>query len=83
MCFLQVKLILVCIYTMYLQITKSIFPVIFVFCRIPACWRFSGLFEVSFLVYTSIIEQKRIARQEKKLIILILFKIICFLPLKP
>jgi len=64
---------------MYLQISLSTLPVVFVFCRIPAYRRFSGLFEVSFLVYTQIIEQKRIARQEKKLIICILFKNICFL----
>jgi len=51
---------------MYLQISISIFLVVFVFGRIPGFMRFSGLFEVSFLVYTTIIEQKRIARQEKK-----------------
>ena len=64
---------------MYLQKSKLIFPVVFVFGRIPAFRRFSGLFEVSFLVYTTIIEQKRIARQEQNLIIFILFKIISIL----
>jgi len=64
---------------MYLQKSKLIFPVVFVFCRIPAFRRFPGLFEVSFLVYTSIIEQKRIAGQEQNLIILILFQIIFIL----
>jgi len=68
---------------MYLQISFSTFLVVFVFCRNPAFRRFSGLFEVSFLVYTTIIEQKRIARQEQNLIIFILFKNICFLLLKP
>jgi len=50
---------------MYLQKSISISPVVFVFCRNPAFWRFSGLFEDSFLVYTTIIEQKRIAGQEE------------------
>jgi hypothetical protein len=48
---------------MYLQISVSISPVVFVFGRNPGFMRFSGLFEVSFLVYTTIIEQKRIAGQ--------------------
>ena len=64
---------------MYLQKSKSTFLVVFVFGRIPAFRRFSGLSEDSFLVYTTIIEQKRIARQEQNLIILILFINICFL----
>ncbi len=68
---------------MYLQNRNSIFLVVFVFGRIPAFRRFSGLFEVSFLVYTTIIEQKRIARQEQILIIFILFKNICFLHTRP
>ncbi|MBP5707995.1 MAG: hypothetical protein J6W79_03295, partial [Alphaproteobacteria bacterium] len=69
--------------TMYLQKSKSSFPVVFVFGRIPAFRRFSGLFIDSFLVYTSIIEQKRIAGQEKKLIIFILFKNILILRCVP
>lgn len=61
---------------MYLQKAKSIFLVIFVFGRIPAFRRFSGLFEVSFLVYTTIIEQKRIAGQEQNLLFLKYFEIL-------
>jgi len=42
------------------------FPRRFCFLQKSGFRRFSGLFEVSFLVYTSIIEQKRIAGQAKK-----------------
>lgn len=59
---------------MYLQICKLNFILFFLFFpEIRFFWRFSGAFNGFLLVYTTILEQKRIAGQEENVFILILF----------
>lgn len=57
----------------YLQNSNFIFSFVLFFCRIPVFMRFSGPFISFSLVYTNILEQKRIAGQVQNTFILILF----------
>jgi len=66
-------------YTGIYKIRTLIFLLIFIFTSFPVFWRIPGVFKLFLLVYTNILEQKRIAGQAQNAFILILFVIFLIL----